>query len=149
MNENYPVWWDTPITVFNKFIDKETDVITWKKHVVNGCFWKHNVDRVAINQTVIESSSIICRIPKQDNFLEKYQWVEQPNDDMESYFTLGVGDIIVKGNVDDDVNEYEKGHRSNDLIAKYKELQGCIQIQEVHINVGPGRCLPHYYVKGE
>lgn len=146
---DYPIWWDTPITVFNKFTDSETDVITWQKTQIENCFWKHNVDRIAINQTVIESSNIICRIPKQDNFIEKFEWMQKPNDEMSNYFTLGVGDIIVKGHVDDAINEYEKGYRSNDLIAKYKDLQGCFQIQEVHINTGLGRCLPHYYAKGE
>lgn len=149
MNYPYPEWWDTSLTVFNKFIDPETNIVTWYKTVLDNCFWKHNVDRIAINQTVIESNNIICRIPKQESFIEKFEWLATPNDKMSSYFTLSVGDIIVKGAVDDIIDEYTKGKRSSDLIAKYKQLQGCIQIQEVAINVGAGRCLPHYYVKGE
>ena len=146
---NYPVWWDTSITIYNKFIDPETDVVSWYRYNLDNCFWKHDVDRVAINQTVIESNNVICRIPKNDAFIEKYEWLSIPNDEMVNHFTLGVGDIIVKGSVTDDINEYEKGHRSTDLMAKYKDLQGCIQIQEVSNNTGAGRCLPHYYVKGE
>jgi hypothetical protein len=67
---------------------------------------------------------------------------------MSDFFTLGTGDIIVKGEVDDEIDEYTSKKRSTDLVAKYKALQGCMQIEEVAINVGAGRCNEHYYVKG-
>ena len=83
-----------------------------------------------------------------DNFLEKFQWVQIPNDHMNEYFTLGAGDLIVKGEVEDEINEYQVGSRSNDLLNKYKQLQGCMSIEETSINVGPGRCNEHYLVRG-
>ena len=147
MSEFAP-WWDTTITIYNRYEDAQTHVITWYKHTVTGCFWKYTGDKVTINQTVLETNNTICRIPKNNNFREKYLWVQIPNDQMANYFTLGVGDIIVKGEVSDNINEYSAGHRSTDLITKYKALQGCIEIQEVGINVGPGRNNEHYFVKG-
>lgn len=145
---NYPIWWDTAITIFNKYQDPLTDIITWYKHTVDNCFWKYTGDKITIGDTVLETNNTICRIPENAIFLEKYIWLQKPNDKMDNYFTLGKGDIIVKGNVDDTINEYQKGYRSSDLIAKYKELQGCMEIQEIAINTGAGRCNPHYYVKG-
>lgn len=143
-----PAWWDTTLTVFNKYEDPLTQVVTWHKKVLTKCFWKYVGDKVQINQSVLETNNIICRIPQNIHFLEKYNWVTVPNDEMDAYFTLGRGDIIVKGEVDDVINEYSSGQRSTDLIAKYKELQGCMEIEEVAINVGAGRVIPHYYVKG-
>lgn len=148
MNELYPEWWETTITIFNKFKDPQTKVVRWYKTVVTGAFWKYVGDKIMIGQTVLETNNIICRIRKDNKFLEKYQWVQKPNDEMSNYFTLGKGDIIVKGEVDDEINEYQNGQRSTDLIAKYKELQGCMSIEEIAINVGAGRCNEHYYVKG-
>lgn len=143
----YPVWWDTTITVFNKYEDPQTQVVRWFSHTVDRCFWKYTGDKIKVGDTILESNSTICRIPKQDNFLERFEWEKQPNDKMEQYLTLGVGDIVIKGAVDDEVDEYTSGKRSADLIKKYKSL-GCIEIESVSLNVGPGRCDEHYHIRG-
>lgn len=145
---NYPIWWDTTVTIYNKYVDVQTNVVTWYRYVVEDCFWKYVGDKIKINQTVLETNNIICRIPEHTKFLEKYLWIQKPNDEMGNYFTLGPGDIIVKGEVTDIINEYVSGHRSTDLRTKYKSLQGCLEVQEVAINTGIGRNDPHYFVKG-
>lgn len=142
-------WWTDTITIYNKYEDATTQVISWYKHTVNDCFWKYDGVKIAIGSTVLEGNSTICRIPEDKNFLERYQWEALTNDNMSNYFTLGVGDIIVKGAVDDIIDEYQRGHRASDLLAKYKKLQGCIEIQSVSINTGDTKCVPHYFVRGE
>lgn len=145
---NYPIWWETTLTIYNKFEDPQTHVITWFRSIVTDCFWRYVGDKVNINDTVLETNNIISRIPKDSRFLEKHVWVTKPNDEMGNYFTLAPGDIIIKGEVEDNVNEYTAGRRSSDLLAKYKALQGCMEIQEVAINTGRGRNNEHYFVKG-
>lgn len=145
---NYPVWWDTQLTIYNKFIDPQTQIVTWYRTVVDNAFWKYVGDKITINDTVIETDNTIARIRKDDRFLPRHEWINKPNDEMSNYFTLGKEDIIVKGEVDDVINEYQSGKRSSDLVGKYKELQGCMTIQEIAINVGAGRCNEHYFVKG-
>ena len=144
----YPVWWDTTVTIYNKFTDPQTRVISWYKHTVNNCFWKYTGDKINIGETVIQTNDTICRIPKNENYLDKYVWESLSNDKMSEYFTLGVGDIIIKGTVNDIIDEYTPGHRSSDIMAKYKKLQGCIMIESFSINTGVGRCSEHYFVKG-
>lgn len=145
---NYPTWWNQTITVYNKREDAITHFITWYSTTLYNCFWKYTGDKVTIGNTTLETNNTICRIPESDIFLEKYLWLQQPNDKISDYFTLGGGDIIVKGEVTDKIDEYTAGKRSSDFIAKYKELQGCIEIEEVAINIGGGRNNPHYFVKG-
>lgn len=145
---NYPSWWDTTITIYNRYEDKQTNLVTWFRHKVDGAFWKYTGDKVVINNTVLETKNIICRIRKDDAFLEKHEWITIPNDQMSNYFTLSQGDIIVKGEVDDEINEYVSGKRSTDLKKKYKDLQGCVEIQEWSNNTGGGRGNEHYFVKG-
>lgn len=145
---NFPIWWDSTLTIYNKFEDKQTQLVKWYKNVISNCFWKYTGNKISIGNTVLDTNSIICRIPQQDNFLEKYQWVAQPNDEMSKYFTLGSGDIIIKGEVDDEIDEYKSGKRSTDLLARYKNLQGCMEIEQVELNTGKGRNNPHYYVRG-
>lgn len=145
---NYPSWWNSTLTVYNKYTDPQTKIITWHRHVIENCFWKYVGEKVHINNTIIETKDIICRIPKREDFLEKYKWVQLPNDEMDNYFTLGENDVIINGEVDDVIDEYQQGHRSTDIVAKYKALQGCMTINRVAINTDGGRGNEHYYVKG-
>ena len=148
MSNIYPAWWNTSLTIYNKYTDKQTKIDRWYKSTVNGAFWKYAGDKVTIGQTVLQTNNIICRIRKDDKFLEDYLWKALPNDQMLEHFTLQGGDIIVKGIVDDVIDEYTAGSRSSDLLKKYKEQQGCMKIEVVQLNVDGGRGQEHYYVKG-
>ena len=144
----YPMWWDSTITIYNKYEDAQTRIVHWYRTVLHDCFWKYSGDKVSVGTVVLDTKSIICRIPQDSRFLERYQWVSVPNDQMSEYFTLGQGDIIVKGEVLDEIDEYVSGQRSSDFLAKYKNLQGCMEIEEYAINIGAGRNNPHYYARG-
>lgn len=146
--KDYPIWWDSTLTVYNKFTDPQTQIISWYRTVLEKCFWKSAGNKISIGNTVLETNDTICRIPESNKYLNKAEWINTPNDLMNKYFTLGVEDIIVLGEVDDIIDEYTSGKRSTDLIAKYKGLQGCIEIQQSTDNTGIGRCNPHYYVRG-
>ena len=146
---SYPIWWDTTITIYNQYKDPLTANVSWFRNVVTGCFWKYTGNQVTVGDVELKTNTTICRIPKDDRFRERYIWEALPNDQMGNYFTLSPGDIIIKGEVTDVVDEYTKGHRSTDLIAKYKKLQGCIEIQSWADNTGVGRNDKHYYVSGE
>lgn len=145
---NYPEWWNSTITVYNRFIDPTTYVVRWFKTFINGAFWKSTGNKVTINDVVIDTDNIICRIRKDDRFLPKGEWIAQPNDHMSDYFTLAKGDIIIRGEVLDDIDEYTTGHHSNDVLNKYKEFGECLVIQQVSNNTGDGLGQEHYYVRG-
>jgi len=149
MSNYYPMWWDTPITVFNKYTDTQTRVVKWYKTTLDNCFWKDTGNKVNVGDTLLETNDIICRIPKQENYLPPFEWVNIPNDEMSNYFTLSVGDIIIRGHIEDDIDEYISGKRSTDIISKYKDNQGCLEIKKVAINTNTGMVTPHYNVKGE
>ena len=143
----YPIWWDTTITIYNKYEDSQTGIITWYKTTLDKCFWQNNFQRLKMGDVEVETDSIICRIPENSKFLEKHQWVNIPNDKMTNYFTLAQGDIIIKGNITDEIDEYSSGKRSSDIVEKYK-WQGCMIVDRVAIDTGTGRGLPHYHVQG-
>ena len=146
---SYPIWWDTTLTIYNQFKDPLTSLVTWYRTVLHGCFWKYTGNKVTVNDVSLETNTTICRIPQDTRFKERYEWEQLPNDQMSNYFTLTPGDIIIKGEVDDVVDEQVRGHRSTDLIAKYKKMQGCIEISSWTDNSGIGRNDKHYYVIGE
>ena len=144
----YPIWWEDTITVYNRYTDPQTQITTWYRTVLTGCFWKYERSKVTVGQTVLETNRTICRIPQNAKFLERHLWEQQFNDVMGDYFTLSQGDIIAKGEVTENIDEYSKGHRSTDFIAKYKALQGCIEIDSVSINTKTGTNDKHYLVGG-
>lgn len=143
----YPIWWNQDITIYNKYEDTTTQIVTWYRTNLSKCFWKNNIQKLTLGQETIETNSIICRIPKNDAFIEKYEWLKLPNDQMTNYFTLGEGDLIIKGTVSDTIDEYTKGSRSSDLKAKYKDL-GCLEINNISINIGNGVGMEHYLARG-
>lgn len=146
---HYSPWWNETITVYNKYTDPVSNLITWHRHVVTGAFWKNTGNEITIDKIVIDTDTIICRMRKDEQFLPKYEWVKLPNDQMDEYYTLGRGDILIRGEVDDEISEYTNGYKSSDILKKYKDLQGCLLIKEVTINTDGGRGNEHYLVKGK
>lgn len=146
--QGYPLWWDTTVTIYNKAEDPQTNIVTWYRTVLPDCFWKYAGNQVTIGEVVLDTKSILCRIPKDSRFLERHEWLSLPNDQKGNFFTVGQGDIIVKGEVTEEINEYESGHRSTDFLAKYRMLQGCMEVREFAINAGAGRNNEHYFVRG-
>lgn len=145
---NYPEWWNQSITIYNKYVDPKTRVVTWYKFDIDKCFWKYTGNKVTIGESTIETDNTICRIPKNENYLDKHEWELLTDDAKKEKFTLGTGDIIVKGKIEDEINEYQSGSRSSDLLTKYRNLQGCMQIERCAVNTGTGLGIEHYYVKG-
>lgn len=146
---SYPVWWDTAITLYNRYEDAATSLITWHRTVIDGCFLKNANNKVTVGQTVLETNDIIVRIPESDKFKAYGDWTAEPNDIMSDYFTLHQGDIIVKGAVDEEIDEYTNGRRATDFLSKYKEIGVCLTVSTWQDNTGAGRVAPHYYVRGE
>lgn len=143
MSSLYPVWWSDTITIYNRYEDPTTNIVTWYRTVLNNCFWQNNFQLMKLGDVQLNSDSIICRIPVNDKYVSRDIWETQ----LSNKFTLSQGDIIVKGSVSDTINEYEDGKRSSDLIEKYK-WQGCMIINNFSDNTGFGRGIPHYHVLG-
>lgn len=144
---HYPEWWDDTITLYNKFIDKDNKVYYFR-HVITDCFYKHTVEKVTVGNTTISSNVSICRIRVNDAFVDKRAWNELPASDKRDMFTLSIGDIIVAGETEYEIDEYSKGSRSSDLLKEYKEWPGCFTVETVNINVGGGRGNEHYHARG-
>ena len=154
-NTGFPFpWWDKTLTIYNKYIDPTNQRVTWYRSVVENCFWKYDNTTyyvgkysVKVSGIALETKSVICRIPKSDNFRYQREWREL--EDKTGYFTLATGDIIVLGEVDDVIDDYTAGQRSTDLVSKYKELLECVEVDSFVINVGTGMGFEHYRIKGE
>ena len=143
---NYPEWWDKTVTVYNKYKDPTTAVVTWHSTKIAGCFWKDVGVKLEVGNTSIVTSDIICRIPKQASYLSPFDWYELQ--DKSGAFTLKQGDIIVLGEFNDEIDEYTRGQRSTDLLEKYHEIDSCMEIKKVAVDTMTGMLSPHYRIVG-
>lgn len=143
---NYPKWWDSTVTVFNKF-EKSNGEITWYKTVLTNCFWKYAGTKITLGETTLDTNTVTCRIPKNDNYLAPYLWNDL--EDKSTKFTLKQDDIIVLGTPIDTIDEYTEGLRSSDVLHKYKALQGCMKVEAVSDNSGANLGNQHYLARGK
>lgn len=144
----YPSWWDDTITLYNKYIDPESKKVTWYRHVIPDCFYKHTIEKITVGKITIDSNVTICRIRVSENFVGKKAWMLLTDEERSEKFTLSGGDIIVADEVDFEIDEYATGQRSSDLIKDNKEWPGCFTIETANINVGGGRGNEHYHARG-
>ena len=151
---NFPfAWWDKTITLYNKYVDPTTQVISWYSTVIHNCYWK-NINEtyyvgtrgISTSGVKLETKNITCRIPKDAKYVDRKTWYELA--DKSKNFTIGNGDIIVLGEVTDIIDETESGKHSTDLITKYKKYDACLQVDTYVINTGTGIGMEHYRIVG-
>ena len=84
----YPVWWESTITLFNRYEDPLTNLITWYRTVITDCFVKRANNRIIIGNTSIETGNKLVRIRENPNYVTYSKWIELPNDVQATKFTL-------------------------------------------------------------
>ena len=56
---HYPSWWNETITVYNRYTDPVSKLITWYRHIVHGAFWKDIGNNITIDKTVIATGGSV------------------------------------------------------------------------------------------
>lgn len=140
---SYPAWWNKTVTLYNRFEDDE-GAVKWYRTVLPGCFVKTVPALILSGNTGTEKPQTTVRIRKSENYVPPAEWL---NDESKRNFgfTVQNEDIIVIGNVTDDIDEYESGKRSDDFINKYKSA-GCITVKSFSVN--DFGALAHYKAVG-
>lgn len=145
---HYASWWNDAITLYCKYEDPVTKKVKWFRYIIEGCFYKHTVEKLTVGKTTIEGNSTICRIKVNENFVGKRDWMLLTDSERKEKFTLSTGDIIVRDFCHEELDEYLPGHRASDLIKACHAWPGCFTIESVNINTGGGRGNEHYHVRG-
>lgn len=139
------MFWNKTITLYNKYEDAETGAVKWCRRSIENCFYKTTKNTVDVGNVQMKTDDNVIRIPIQSDYIAPHDWNNMPNNRKRFFITLQDGDLIVLGNVKDEIDEYTSGKRSNDLIEKYKAL-GTVFIKSVSVNdFLPGA---HYLVRG-
>lgn len=90
------------VTIYNKYLDKDTRLDKYKRTVIYDIFWD---EKKAYNrlQSGLESADhvlllIPLEMPSNSRYVSPMEF--QKLEDKTNYFTLHVGDRIVKGDID-------------------------------------------------
>ena len=143
MSNVYPDWWCDTVTLYNKYTAPNGE-ITWYRTVLTGCFWKYTTDYERVDNETQMVKVLLCRVRKNKKYADCYVWRDLS--DKSSRFTFNEGDILIKGKVEDVIDEYTKGKRASDILKKYKDR--CAEITECRDNTGGTRVDEHYLVRG-
>lgn len=135
----YPKWWTDSITIYNKWID-EDKIVHYKRTIIKNCFFKLASTIKEEQGDISSKRGFIVRIPQSGDYIDSLEW----NETLEK-FTLDIDDIIIKGEIEEEIDENTKGSRMNDLLDKYKK--NAFTIKKVQENTKIS--LPHYLVTGE
>lgn len=140
MNTQYPRWWNTSLTVFNRVFDPDTKATTWQKTILQNCFYLQNSGLARSGVEIRANDNYVVRIPANEAYIPQAEW-ETMQSGQEGRFTLAPGDLIFKGEI---LDEIESGS-GNSLLEQYKP--DCFKIQSVYDGTGYG-VLGHYMAEG-
>ena len=125
------------VTVFNKYktVGKEN---AWKRTVLKNCYFGAETTKNLNGNVLSNENSFICRVPKNKAYTNKFNGESDK-------FTLAPGDVIVKGNVSDEIKDVS-GNRITDLLQRYKGEAFTIKSFSDNTLL---KYKPHYRVRGE
>ena len=119
-------YWNEVITLFQKNTAPD-GTVRWNKSTLEGCFWKNKQNRSRSDGAEFKLTSTVCRIPTPCPAVK-------------------IGDILVRGAVSDEIDEYAAGRRSTDLMAKYAGK--CFLVGEARDNSAGKPGIKHIYAAG-
>lgn len=137
----YPRWWNKTITIYNRYFDSDR-IPHYKRTVIDKCFFKREDNIITNNQqNQTLHREYIVRIPENEMYVEWIRWNAYP-----MYgFTIQTDDIVVLGEVYDEIDETVNGKRANDLLNKYKSNAFTVKNYMENLYINP----KHYYISGE
>ena len=138
----YPEWWNGTITLYNKYIDDENRRVIWYRHVLSGCYIGTKDVRSVNGSEITLANTTVIRVPYSQIYIAHDSW--DKSDARDDHITFRVGDIIVKGECETEIDENKSGSRSNDVISNNSENAFVIKLFADNTNVSPR----HYRIEG-
>lgn len=116
-NPNY----NSTITIYNRISSKDsgTKKEQWQRNVLSHCFFKMSMTQ---NQSGTESSNkntYIVRIPQTEKYKPYEEWVTLEEEERNNYFTISLGDIIIKNEVLD-IIDGNAGNTATQVLNRHK-----------------------------
>ncbi|MEA4899320.1 MAG: hypothetical protein VB065_14050 [Eubacteriales bacterium] len=133
------------VTLYNRREGKDANgrtVVTWHRTVQHNCFWTRRTVRAIENGNVKIGEVLVCKIPESPAYLPPDEWATLT--DPTGRFTLWAGDIIVLGDVPDEIGP---SLTESALRMKYAR-RGLMVVTSAKDRCISGAGLRHYLAEG-
>ncbi|MBU3112000.1 DUF6751 family protein [Clostridium lacusfryxellense] len=94
---------NSDITIYNKYYDFTSGNDMYQRTVVKDVDWQGKRNATVSNTGLLLADSIVIIIDKLENYVSPKQFAKLSDDERVNYFTLAMGDKIVKGVIDFEV----------------------------------------------
>lgn len=112
---------NSDITVYNKYYDPYNDMYKYQRTVINGVNWQSKRTGTVSDKGLLLADSTLIFIDKLDNYISPKRFAKLESIEREKYFTLTIGDKIVKGEVDFEIIGI-KNYSINDLNNEFDDV---------------------------
>ena len=133
---------DNSITIYNQVKVKNASgkVFTkWFRTVIPNCYVKVGGATTQQGSIILSDVKNLVKIPLFDNFKEPYSYSQLTSEEIENYFTIASGSLIVTMAVDDIIDDF-----STDLDIKKKYGTRAFTVSSTTLNIGADR--PHQHI---
>lgn len=127
------------ITIYNRYVDVDSGTDKYQRTVIKGVNWQGKRNGTVSDKGLLLADSTLIFVDKLDNYVSSKRFAKLQPREREKYFTFGIGDKIVKGEVDFEVHGM-KPYRIADLenefddvidIKSVNELSGHFEVEGV------------------
>lgn len=112
---------NSDITVYNKYYDPYNDMYKYQRTVIKGVNWQSKRSGTVSDKGLLLADSTLIFIDKLDNYISPKRFAKLESIEREKYFTLTIGDKIVKGEVDFEIIGI-KNYSINDLDNEFDDV---------------------------
>ena len=119
---------NTDITIYNKYYDIENDIDRYQRTVIESVNWQGKRNATVTDKGLNRDDSILIFVDV--NSVEGKQYISPkrfnklPPEEMSNYFTLGLNDYIVKGQIDFEIT----GRKPNSIADLHEEYDDVVVI---------------------
>ena len=88
------------ITIYNKYYDDMTGYDKYQRTIITGVDWQGKRNATVSDKGLLLADSIFIFLDKLDIYISPKQFAKLTDTERVNYFTLGMADKIVKGQID-------------------------------------------------
>lgn len=88
------------ITVYNRYYDNTLGTDKYQRAVIKGVNWQGKRNGTVSDKGLLLADSVLIFMDKLDNYISPKKFIKLSDIERVNYFTLAIGDKIVKGECD-------------------------------------------------
>lgn len=120
---------NTNITIYNKYFDKVSGSNKYQRTVLRNVDWQGKRNATVGDKGLNLDDSIMIFVDKFDNYISPKRFNLLSDEERFKYFTFGISDIIVKGEIDFEITGV-KPNNIADVERNFDDVVTILSVQE-------------------